>query len=86
VGDDQQDDHRVQEEAEHGDPADLERFRSWPAKIGARDYFTAPAGPTARAAVQAAAADLAAFEEAALASEAPEPAVNLPNPAERRRA
>jgi hypothetical protein len=66
--------------------ADLERFRSWLAKIGARDYFTAPAGPTARAAVQAAAADLAAFEEAALASEVPEPAVNLPNPAERPRA
>ena len=50
--------------------ADLERFRSWLAKIGARDYFAAPAGPTAHAAVQDAAADLAAFEQAALASEA----------------
>jgi hypothetical protein len=66
--------------------ADLERFRSWLAKIGARDYFAAPNGPTARSAVQDAAADLAAFEQAALASEAPEPGVNLSNPAERRRA
>jgi Protein ChrB, N-terminal len=66
--------------------ADLERFRSWLAKIGARDYFAAPTGPTAQAAVQAAAADLAAFEQAALASEAPEPAVNPPNAAARRRA
>jgi hypothetical protein len=66
--------------------ADLERFHSWLAKIGARDYFAAPNGPTARAAVQAAAADLAAFEQAALASEAPEPGVNLARPAERRRA
>jgi hypothetical protein len=66
--------------------ADLERFHSWLAKIGARDYFAASNGPTARAAVQAAAADLAAFEQAALASEAPEPGVNLARPAERRRA
>jgi hypothetical protein len=51
----------------------------------ARDYFAAPNGPTARAAVQDAAADLAAFE-AALASEAPEPGVNRSTPAERRRA
>ena len=66
--------------------ADLGRFHSWLAKIGARDYFAAPNGPTARSAVQDAAADLAAFEQAALASEAPEPGVNLSNPAERRRA
>jgi hypothetical protein len=66
--------------------ADLERFRSWLAKIGARDYFTAPAGPAARAAVQDAAADLAAFEQAALAAEAPEPGANPPTPAARRRA
>ena len=51
--------------------ADLDRYRSWLAKIGARDYFAAPGGPTARAAVQAAAADLAAFEQAALTAEAP---------------
>jgi hypothetical protein len=51
--------------------ADLERFRSWLAKIAARDYFVAPSGPEARAAVEACAADLAAFEEEALAAESP---------------
>jgi hypothetical protein len=51
--------------------ADLERFRSWLAKIAARDYFTAPGGPAAHAAVDDAAADLAAFEQAALSAEAP---------------
>ena len=51
--------------------ADLERFRSWLAKIEARDYFTAPRGATARTAVEAAAAELAAFEQAALSAEAP---------------
>src|SRR4029453_12721063 len=60
--------------------ADLERFHAWLAKIGARDYFAAPARATAHAGGQDAAADLAAFEEAALASEAPEPRVNLANP------
>ncbi|MEO3873388.1 Chromate resistance protein ChrB [Nonomuraea sp. B12E4] len=51
--------------------ADLERFRSWLAKIAARDYFAAPAAAAARAAVEDAAADLAAFEQSALAAEAP---------------
>ncbi|MEV6034866.1 Chromate resistance protein ChrB [Nonomuraea sp. NPDC052116] len=51
--------------------ADLERFRSWMAKIDARDYFAAPTGAAARAAVEEASADLAAFEQAALAAEAP---------------
>ncbi|MFF4620490.1 Chromate resistance protein ChrB [Nonomuraea jabiensis] len=51
--------------------ADLERFRSWMAKIDARDYFAAPVGVAARAAVGEASADLAAFEQAALAAEAP---------------
>jgi uncharacterized protein YdbL (DUF1318 family) len=51
--------------------ADLERFRSWLAKIQARDYFGAPGGAAARAAVAAAAAELAAFEQAALTAEAP---------------
>src|SRR4029453_1949289 len=51
----------------------------------ARDYLAAPNGPTARSAVQDAAADLAAFEQAALASEAPEPGVNRSTPAARRR-
>jgi hypothetical protein len=53
--------------------ADLERFRTWLAKIAARDYFAAPNGQAARAAVEQAAAELAAFEEAALHAEAPEP-------------
>ncbi|MBE3012735.1 hypothetical protein IL992_26625 [Microbispora sp. NEAU-D428] len=60
--------------------ADLERFRSWLAKIATRDYFAAPAGVAARAAVEDAAADLAAFEQAALAAEAPpiEPRAAVP--------
>lgn len=52
--------------------ADLERFRSWLAKIAARDYFAAPAGEAARAAVDDAAADLAEFERAALHAEGPD--------------
>jgi Protein ChrB, N-terminal len=50
--------------------ADLDRFRSWLAKIAARDYFAAPGGQAARAAVDEAAADLEAFEQAALHAEA----------------
>jgi hypothetical protein len=53
--------------------ADLERFRTWLAKIASRDYFAAAGGVAARAAVEEAAAELAAFEEAALQAEAPEP-------------
>jgi hypothetical protein len=52
--------------------ADLQRFRSWMAKIAARDHFEAPAGQDARDAVDEAAAELAAFEEAALHAEAPD--------------
>jgi Protein ChrB, N-terminal len=52
--------------------ADLERFRTWLGKIAARDYFAAPRGQAARDAVEQAAAELAAFEEAALHTEAPE--------------
>lgn len=52
--------------------ADLHRFRSWLAKIAARDYFGASRGQEARDAVELAAAELAAFEEAALRAEAPE--------------
>jgi hypothetical protein len=52
--------------------ADLERFRTWLAKIVARDYFQAPGRQAAGDAVEQAAADLAAFEEAALQAEAPE--------------
>ncbi|MEV6981540.1 Chromate resistance protein ChrB [Sphaerisporangium sp. NPDC051017] len=51
--------------------ADLERFRSWLGKIAARDYFAAPTGAAARAAVAESAADLAAFEQAALSAEMP---------------
>jgi thioredoxin-like negative regulator of GroEL len=51
--------------------ADLERYRSWLAKIAARDYFGAAGGAAAQAAVAAAAAELAAFEQAALSAEAP---------------
>lgn len=54
--------------------ADLDRFRSWLGKITARDYFGAPGGAAAREAVEAAAADLAAFEQAALSAEAPDSA------------
>jgi hypothetical protein len=53
--------------------ADLERFRTWMAKIAARDYFAAPGGRAARDAIDQAAAALAAFEKAALHAEAPEP-------------
>jgi hypothetical protein len=52
--------------------ADLERFRSWVAKIAARDYFAAPGGQAARTAVDDAAADLDAFEQAALHAETPD--------------
>ncbi len=52
--------------------ADLERFRSWLAKIAARDYFGAPGGSAARTAVDEAAADLEDFEQTALHAEAPE--------------
>ena len=54
--------------------ADLQRFRSWLTKITARDYFDAPRGRDARAAVDQAAVELAAFEEAALHADVPEPA------------
>ena len=53
--------------------ADLARFRSWLAKIEARDYFGAPGRGPARAAVARCEAELASFEAAALAAESPEP-------------
>lgn len=52
--------------------ADLQRFRSWLGKIAARDYFAAPVGQEARDAVEQVAADLAAFEEAALHADSPD--------------
>jgi ChrB-like protein len=66
--------------------ADLERYRSWLAKIAARDYFSAPGGAAARQAVEAAAKDLADFEQAALTAEAPpESAVPAGQPPAARR-
>jgi hypothetical protein len=50
--------------------ADLERFRSWVAKIAKRDYFQAPQGDEARQAVERCAQALAEFEAAAFAAEA----------------
>lgn len=49
--------------------ADLERFEKWLAAITARDYFRAPAGVAARAAVQQCRDALAGFEADALAAE-----------------
>ncbi|MGW0231990.1 Chromate resistance protein ChrB [Actinopolymorpha singaporensis] len=46
--------------------ADLERFERWLAAIQARDYFDAPAGAKARAAVEQCRQALADFETAAL--------------------
>lgn len=51
--------------------ADLARFHSWLAKIQARDYFGAPLGEQARAAVARCAHELAAFELEAVAAESP---------------
>ena len=65
--------------------ADLERFRSWLAKIAARDYFGAPNAAEAHAAVERCAAEFAAFEQAALAAEAPEPPAEVTTPAPVRR-
>jgi hypothetical protein len=66
--------------------ADLERFRTWLAKIAARDYFTALGGQAARDAVEQAAAELAAFEDAALQAEAPELGLAPPDKSPRLRA
>ena len=71
-------------EVEESD-SDLQRFRGWLGKIAARDYFAAPAGHPARAAVEVAAvevaaAELADFEEAALHADAPEPAPTADTP------
>ncbi|MEP6815154.1 MAG: Chromate resistance protein ChrB [Marmoricola sp.] len=51
--------------------ADLQRFRTWMGKIERRDYFAAPLGEQARAAVDAAARDLVEFEAEAMNAEAP---------------
>lgn len=62
--------------------ADLERFRSWLAKIDKRDYFRAPKGDEARQAVERCAKELADFEAAALAREDPDAAVSVPHVSE----
>jgi hypothetical protein len=49
--------------------ADLERFEKWLAAIANRDYFDAPGGDEARAAVQRCREALAAFETAANAAD-----------------
>ena len=49
--------------------ADLDRFRTWLAKIAARDYFDAPGRAAADAAVTRCAEALAQFEAAALTAE-----------------
>jgi len=51
--------------------ADLERFRSWLAKITKRDYFRASKAEEARLAVERCANALAAFEDAAFAADEP---------------
>jgi hypothetical protein len=49
--------------------ADLERFEKWLTAIANRDYFDAPGGDEARAAVQRCQEALAVFETAALAAD-----------------
>ncbi len=49
--------------------ADLDRFKTWLGKISARDYFAAPGGAAARAAVAECEQALAVFEQAALSAE-----------------
>lgn len=49
--------------------ADLDRFKTWLGKITARDYFAAPGGAAARAAVAECEQALAVFEQAALSAE-----------------
>ncbi|GAA4567089.1 Chromate resistance protein ChrB [Planotetraspora kaengkrachanensis] len=62
--------------------ADLERFEKWLAAIAARDYFDAPGGAAARAAVQRCRDVLADFETAALHADAArfEPPTPGPSP------
>lgn len=49
--------------------ADLQRYRSWLAKIPARDYFQAPLGQTAEQALERCASELARFEHDAFEAE-----------------
>jgi hypothetical protein len=63
-------DRATYEEVEESE-ADLERFRSWLAKIDRRDYFGAPRRAEAHAAVERCARALEAFESEAFARETP---------------
>ena len=53
--------------------ADLERFHTWLEKIEKRDYFHAPRGEEARAAIARCAIELDAFEAEALSADTGEP-------------
>ncbi|MEW9528213.1 Chromate resistance protein ChrB [Microbispora sp. NPDC049125] len=65
--------------------ADLERFERWLKSIADRDYFDAPGGAAARAAVDGCRQALAAFERIALAADTafapatPRPRAGLPS-------
>jgi hypothetical protein len=54
--------------------ADLARYKRWLAAVRARDYFNAPGGDEATAAVASCEAALARFESEALSAELDEPA------------
>jgi hypothetical protein len=64
---------RAQGRATYGEleesEANLERLRKWLARVGARDYFDAPGRAEAEQAVERCAAELASFEQEALAAE-----------------
>ena len=49
--------------------ADLQRYRSWLAKIQSRDHFQAPLGQTAQRALERCASELARFEQEAFKAE-----------------
>lgn len=62
--------------------ADLQRYRSWLAKIQARDYFQAPLGQTAQQAIERCAAELGRFEQEAFTAETgPAEIAATPSPA-----
>jgi hypothetical protein len=63
----ERDRHRATYEEVEESEADLERFRSWLAKIDRRDYFQAPRRAAAHAAVERCARALEAFESEAFA-------------------
>lgn len=63
--------------------ADLQRYRSWLAKIQARDYFPAPLGQPAQQAIERCAAELRRFEQEAFTAETgPAETAAAPSPAQ----